>query len=60
MKAAELLKLKLHQVARGNHDTLMVEQFNRFLNSSIMVFNNNRKLNHVFLEGAMMCCYAWC
>jgi hypothetical protein len=22
-------------------------------------FNNNRKSNHVFVKGTMMCCYAW-
>ncbi len=59
LKASELLKIKLHPVARGNHDAIMVERFNRFLNSSLIVFNNDRKSNRVFLEGAMMCCYAW-
>ena len=59
INAAELLKIKLHPVARGNHDAIMVERFNRFLNSSLLVFNNDRKSNRVFLEGAMMCCYAW-
>jgi hypothetical protein len=29
------------------------------LNSSIIVFNNDHKSNRVFVEGAMMCCYAW-
>jgi hypothetical protein len=29
------------------------------LNSSIIIFNNNCKSNRVFVEGAMMCCYAW-
>jgi hypothetical protein len=28
IKAAELLKIKLHPVARGNHDAIMVERFN--------------------------------
>ncbi len=59
VKSAELLKIKLHKVARGNHDAIMVERFNRFLNSSMLVFNNDRRSNRVFLEGAMMCCYAW-
>jgi hypothetical protein len=59
VKAAELLKVKLHPVARGNHDAIMVERFNQFLNSSMLIFNNNCKSNYVFLEGAMMCCYAW-
>jgi hypothetical protein len=59
IKSAELLKIQLHQVARNNHDAIMVERFNRFLNSSMLVFNNDRRSNRVFLEGAMMCCYAW-
>jgi hypothetical protein len=59
VKAAELLKIKLHPVARGNHDAILVERFNRFLNSSLLMFNNDRKSNRVFLEGAMMCTYAW-
>jgi hypothetical protein len=58
LKALELLKMRLHPVAKGNHDAIMVKQFNRFLNSSIIIFNNNCKSNRVFVEGAMMCCYA--
>ena len=49
LKTAELLKIELHQVARGNHDAIMVERW--FLNSSMLVFNNNRQSNWVFLEG---------
>jgi hypothetical protein len=59
IKAAKNLKIKLHPVARGNHDAIKVEWFNHFINSSLLIFNNNRKLNRVFLKGAMMCCYAW-
>jgi hypothetical protein len=60
LKTAELLKMRLHPVAKGNHDAVLVECFNRFLNSSIIIFNNDHKLNRVFVEeGAMMCCYSW-
>jgi hypothetical protein len=54
IKASELLTMKLHPVARGNHDAIKVERFNHFLNSSLLVFNNDRKSNRVFLEGVMM------
>lgn len=57
--AAELLKIKHHEVSRGNHNAIMVERFNRFLNSSLTAFNSDRKTNRVFLEGAMMSIYAW-
>jgi hypothetical protein len=59
IKAAKLLKIKRHPVAQGTHNTSIVKRFNRFLNLLILVFNNDRKSNHVFLEGIMMCCYIW-
>eukprot|EP00978_Attheya_sp_CCMP212_P028517 scaffold98634_cov62-Attheya_sp.AAC.1 len=55
----KLLKLKHHLVARGNHNAIFVERFNRFLNSGLRVFNNHRGTNRVFVEGAMTLCYAW-
>eukprot|EP00978_Attheya_sp_CCMP212_P003451 scaffold7141_cov56-Attheya_sp.AAC.1 len=55
----KLLKLKHHLVARGNHNAIFVERFNRFLNSGLRVFNNDRGTNRVFVEGAMTLCYAW-
>jgi hypothetical protein len=45
LKTAELLKMHLHPVAKGNHDAVLVKCFNRFLNSSIIVFNNDHKSN---------------
>ena len=56
---AELLKLKHHTVAKGNHNAIFVERFNRFLNSGLRVFNNDRGTNRVFVEGALTLCYAW-
>jgi hypothetical protein len=58
-KAAEILKLQHHQTARGNHDAVLVERFNRFLNAALKVFNNDHETNRVFVEGALMATYAW-
>eukprot|EP00978_Attheya_sp_CCMP212_P032630 scaffold128342_cov35-Attheya_sp.AAC.1 len=55
----KLLKLKHHLVARGNHNAIFVERFNRFLNFGLRVFNNDRGTNRVFVEGAMTLCYTW-
>jgi hypothetical protein len=57
--AAKLLKIKHHMTARGNHDAVLVERFNRFLNASLKVFNNDHETNRVFVEGALMAAYAW-
>jgi hypothetical protein len=37
-----------------------MKRFNRFLNATLRVFNNNdHKTNKVFMEGALMAAYAW-
>jgi hypothetical protein len=46
------LKIHHHLSARGHHDAILVEHFNRFLNVGLRVFNNDRETNHVFGEGA--------
>lgn len=54
-----ILKIKHHTTAKGNHNAVIVERFNRFLNSSLRIFNNDRGTNMVFLEGAELSTYAW-
>ena len=56
---ASLLKIKHHMCARGHHDIILVERFNRFLNSALILFDNDRMSNMVFVEGAFTVCYAW-
>jgi hypothetical protein len=58
-KAAEILRLQHHQTARGNHDAVLVERFNRFLNAFLKVFNIHHETNRVFVKGALMAAYAW-
>ena len=48
---ASLLKIKDHMCTRGHHDTIFVESFNRFLDSALTVYDNNRMSNMVFVEG---------
>ena len=58
-KVGEILKMKHHPVARGKYDLVLVERFNRMLNFSLMIFNNDRSKNRVFVKGALMTAYAW-
>jgi hypothetical protein len=54
-----LLGIQHHLSARGNHNAILVEGFNKFLNSGLRVFDNDRDTNRVFLEGAETLTYAW-
>jgi hypothetical protein len=54
-----ILKIQHHLSTRGNHNAILVERFNRYLNSGLRVFNNDRDTNRVFLEGAQTLTYAW-
>ena len=54
----EILKMKHHTVTKGNHDPILVEIFNRMLNSSLRIFNNDRSSKRVFVEGTLMTAYA--
>jgi hypothetical protein len=54
-----LLKIPHHLSARGNHNAIIVERFNKFLNSGMRIFTSERGTNRVFLEAAETLCYAW-
>eukprot|EP00957_Ditylum_brightwellii_P181024 13790585-Ditylum_brightwellii.AAC.1 len=44
-EAMEILKIKHHMASKGNHNAVMVERFNVFLNSSLTAFTNDRQTN---------------
>jgi hypothetical protein len=58
-EAFATLKIQHHLSARGNHNAILVERFNRYLNAGLRVFNNDRATNRVFLEGTQTLTYAW-
>jgi hypothetical protein len=58
-EAFATLKIQHYLSARGNHNAILVERFNRYLNSGLRVFNNDRETNRVFIEGAQTLTYAW-
>jgi hypothetical protein len=58
-EAFETLKIHHHMSARGNHNAILVERFNRYLNSGLRDFNGDHETNRVFLEGSQMLTYAW-
>jgi hypothetical protein len=54
-----LLKIPHHLSSKGNHNAIIVERFNKFLNSGMRIFTSERGTNRVFLEAVEMLCYAW-
>ena len=55
----KMLNIPHHLSARGNHNAVIVERFNRYLNSGMRIFTSDRATPRVFLEGAETLCYAW-
>eukprot|EP00957_Ditylum_brightwellii_P187025 14243706-Ditylum_brightwellii.AAC.1 len=53
-EAMEILKITHHMASKGNHNAVMVERFNVFLNSSLTAFTNDRQTNRSFVDGAHM------
>jgi len=56
---ARLLNINIHVLSGENHDPMIVERVNRFLNSSLEIFCGERGTNKVALEGILMALYAW-
>jgi hypothetical protein len=58
-EAFAILKIHHPLSARGHHDAILAERFNRFLNAVLRVFNNDRESNRMFVGGAQTLTYAW-
>ena len=56
---ARLLGINIHVLSGENHNPMIVERVNRFLNSSLQIFCNERGTNRVAEEGILMALYAW-
>lgn len=55
----KILKVHHYMSAKGNHNAIIVERFNKFLNSGLQAFKNDRNTNKVFVERAETLTYAW-
>jgi hypothetical protein len=58
-ETARLLSINIHVLSGGNHNPMIVERVNRFLNASLTIFCNERGTNRVAEEGILMALYAW-
>ena len=55
----EILGLRFHQAARGNHKAVSVERFFRYLNKAMTIAANDRNTNQVFNETSHCAAYTW-
>ena len=55
----KMLKLNKHEISKGNHQAMLVERFNKYLNKVMKIFNNERGTNKTYVEGALLAAYAW-
>ena len=54
-----LLNLNKHDLSKGNHQAMLVERFNRYLNKVMKIFTNERNSTRTYVEGALLAAYAW-
>ena len=58
-KTCELLNLNVHTLSSGNHDAMIVERVNRFLNSGIKILCQERGSTMIGREAVLLLIYAW-
>ena len=58
-QVAELLRLNLHVLSGDNHDAMLVERVNKYLNKGLRVMTNERNSIRVSSEAILLLLYAW-
>jgi hypothetical protein len=54
-----VLNIKFHAAARGNHQAVSVERFFRYLNKALTIASSERNSNQVWVETSHCAIYAW-
>jgi hypothetical protein len=56
----DIIKLRLHVIAKGNHQALCVDPFHAFLNKFVTITVNDRNIiEGVYVEASAVAAYAW-
>ncbi len=58
-KALDLLKINCHVLSGGNHNPMLVERINHYLNQGLRIMCNECDSNRVALEAILLLIYAW-
>jgi hypothetical protein len=55
----QLLQLNVHWASGNNHDSILVERFNAYLNKGLKILCTERSTTRSFVESAQLLAYAW-
>jgi hypothetical protein len=58
-EAVDLLQINRHVLSGGNHNPMLVERVNRYLNKGLKIMTNERDSVRVALEAILLLLYAW-
>ena len=58
-KIVDLLQLNCHVLSSQNHDGMLIEKINRYLNKGLHIICNEQGLVWVALEAILLLLYAW-
>jgi hypothetical protein len=58
-EAIDLLQINRHVLSGGNHNGMLVESVNRYLNKGLMIMTNKRNSVRVAMEFIVLLLYAW-
>jgi hypothetical protein len=58
-QVVELLQINSHTISAENHDAMIVEHLNRYLNKGLKVMTNERNSVRISTEAILLLIYAW-
>ncbi len=58
-EAVILLQINCHVLSGNNHNPMLVEQVNRYLNKGLKIMTNEQDLVRVAMEAIILLLYAW-
>jgi hypothetical protein len=58
-EAVNLLQINRHVLSGGNHNPMLVERVNRYLNKGLKIMTNERDSIRVAMEAILLLLYAW-
>ena len=58
-EACDLLQINRHVLSGGNHNAMLVERVNRYLNKGLKVMTNERGSVRIAMEAILLLLYAW-
>jgi hypothetical protein len=58
-EAVDLLQINRHVLSGGNHNGMLAERVNRYLNKGLKIMTNKRDSVRVAMEAILLLLYAW-